>query len=160
MKKKLALFMLTICAICLSGMMDKQKSLPSSYLATLYGRDACKECQNDGKRIDECYHYGWFDECRSDRCIANYLVEDTCVLGSGTCTAVMSPNAASTIQYVREDSNCTTDNPTEFQLWVTHYYGGENCEAYDYHTRCEKNNGDCSGTLITSNTLYPGIDCQ
>ncbi len=134
------------------------RPLSTAELAGIVGGAACKDCQADSKRVDECYHYGFLDPCQTNMCLSTYLVGDTCVLGSGTCNGILMDDVVRMIGYVRQDIGCQTNNPNMWNLWATQYYG--ECEYLDYITRCEKTNGMCNGTLIDSGTATPGIACQ
>jgi hypothetical protein len=62
-------------------------------------------------------------------------------------------------QYLRVDSGCQTNNPTQWLTWVTHYYG-LSCNAKIYQTRCNKPTNSCNGTLISSTSFGTAIQCN
>ena len=122
----------------------------------------CDNCHYDPRRQDECSHYDLDDDCKSDECIANYLMEDTCDVALQTsCTGTWDPGKIYLVQYVRQDTNCTTDNPDEWQTWVTHYYDDNgSCGSVVMQTRCEKPSNNCNGTLIEFGFRTGAIDCE
>ncbi len=134
------------------------EKLSDEHMAKIVGGDGCKDCRYNGQRLDECYHTGLFDACQTNKCIANYMLDDTCDLGDGTCTASLNVNKAWCTQYARVDTNCTTSYPTGWSVWTTSYYGSA-CTARSPTVRCQKPSNNCDGTLITTSTRYPGIDC-
>lgn len=138
---------------------NRPPALSEREMGELVGGDGCFNCHAAGTRLDECYHQGYVDPCLSDKCIANYLIEDSCDLGQGTCTAQQLLEQPSAVQYARADSGCATNNPRTWTVWVTHYYGS-GCATYAPKTRCQKSSGSCDGALIDTGTRYPGIRCS
>ena len=118
-----------------------------------------KECRTGNLRKDECYHAFFADPCQTTQCIANYITEDTCDPCDSTCNAVENPDKFGSVQYLRQDSNCTTDHPGGPVTWYTHYYGSA-CTQVVGKTRCDKVGGSCDGTLIDSGSNNPGIVCE
>ncbi|HOR28423.1 MAG TPA: hypothetical protein PLG73_10425 [Candidatus Sumerlaeota bacterium] len=138
---------------------ERVETLSDAAMAELVGGDGCKNCHYAPDRFDECLHYTQSDICQTSVCIANYLIESTCDLGAGTCTAYSDTYAAGYVQYARMDYYCSTSNPTQWLIYTTHYYG-PNCTAAPQFMRCNKPTNNCNGTLVGSATRYPGISCQ
>lgn len=133
-------------------------TLSGNDMRRLVGGSACKNCRYVGMRIDECGHFFNYDPCDPDACIANYLIDYTCDPGIGTCNAYLDNNQVHAVQYYREDSGCTTNNPTKWTVVFTSYYGS-GCTMLPTEARCQKSNGSCNGTLIESTPRSPGILC-
>lgn len=136
----------------------RPQALSEAQMETLVGGDGCFNCRYAGTRIDECYHQGYVDTCLTNKCLANYALEDTCDLGTGTCSAAQFTDQPWLAQYVRADSGCATNNPRTWVVWFTHYYGA-GCATNAPKVRCQKASGSCDGSLIDSVTRYPGIKC-
>ena len=166
MKYKLILamtsFLLLVGLYLVYGMVDgslRNEKLTDMQLASIVGGDSCKECKFDPRRKDECYHDGFMDPCSTTECFANYLIEDTCVSGTGTCNSYYNTNKVHLVQYRRKDTNCTTSYPYGLTLWITHYYGPY-CVRIDHYVRCQKSQNNCNGDLISMATQLGGIACQ
>ncbi len=119
----------------------------------------CDECTSDFVVVHVCAHYSPTDYCHSDRCIEFQVIEDSCFLSEeGICLATMSQYADGAVWNLREDTNCTSNNPTQLQAIVTHYYGSE-CLTRTAYARCQKASGVCNGELVDSVSEKPGIEC-
>ena len=138
---------------------DSLNVLSDQAMMDLIGGDSCKDCQYSGFRKDECFHRSYYDPCSTTECIANYIVEDTCTPGTGTCDGVLNTYKVAWIQYRRLASGCSSNYPYD---WITYAetYFGHGCTKRTYETRCTKPSNSCNGTLISSTTYTPGILCQ
>ena len=156
------LFILMALAFISSGSdsaVSAENVLTDAELMAIVGGDSCKDCGYSGERQDECYHVSYLDPCSTSQCIANYVIEDTCTPGDGTCDGVLDNNVVGWVQYVRQDSGCSTSYPyTWFTFAVTYY--GHSCTTRTYRVRCIKPTNNCNGTLISSTYLVPGVVCQ
>lgn len=120
----------------------------------------CDNCTYDDRRLDECYHESTIDDCSTDACIENLLVEDTCSLSEvGACGAETNVDLDESIRYHRSDSNCQTNNPLTWQIWTKHYYS-EECLVKVFKSRCQKPTNNCNGTLVSITTIKNGIECK
>lgn len=131
--------------------------LSNETMSNLWGAGSCMNCRYIGARIDECYHEYFTDPCAVDGCIANYAIDNTCDLGTGTCNALLDSTGVGLVQYSRADSGCVTNHPNGWSTWMTRYYG--NCATLTDTVRCEKTAGSCDGTLIESSARNPGVEC-
>ena len=138
------------------------ESLDVQDMQSLRGAEngTCRSCGPDPRRLDECAHFNVADECRDDQCIANYLVEDTCVPAyeDQDCDCELNINVDWLIQYRRVNPGCSTINPDTWMLWIKHYYGDKApCSERWIWVRCQKTLNTCNGTLIEFESLGPGI---
>ena len=124
-----------------------------------HGGASCDSCTFDGLSGAECAHFSSSDACRGDQCIENVLTEDTCELYPvSNCWSQLNSQLNSCVQYLRVDTNCTTNNPYLWKLWRVHYYGS-GCSKTNFYIRCEKPTNNCNGTLINDTEHGPGIEC-
>jgi hypothetical protein len=87
------------------------------------------------------------------------LIEDTCQPAlQSNCWATIDFDLDCSIQYLRSDTNCTTDNPSSWEIWRIHYYDST-CKTRTFKVRCQKPTNNCSGTLISTSTRSPAIKC-
>ncbi|MCG3197944.1 MAG: hypothetical protein HUU16_14380 [Candidatus Omnitrophica bacterium] len=120
---------------------------------------SCTECTADFWVFHECNHSTPSDPCQGSQCIEFQIIEDTCFIReSGICLAELDPYSIAAVKYLREDTNCTTNNSGPSQVVFTHYYGSE-CLSRYWLTRCPKTGGPCNGELIDSADLYLAIAC-
>jgi hypothetical protein len=133
--------------------------LTDSEMQAMVGGDSCKDCGFSGLRRDECYHSSLYAPCSTSQCIANYIIEDTCTPGTGTCDGVLDYDKVGWVQYWRQDPGCSTSYPyTWFTLAETYY--GHGCTKRTYKVRCVKPANTCNGALIGVAYIMPGIYCQ
>ena len=156
------LITVSACALALPGAKERGtgiKELSEVQMSRLIGGDACHGCRLIDERKDECFHVACDDSCAPDSCIANYCIDYTCDLGYGDCWARLNYDNVGVVQYRREDDNCTTNNPNQWQVWITHYYD-TTCQTFDLRVRCQKSNGGCDGSLIEIAERPPKIECN
>ena len=154
-RMKLLISMMSVLIFILMFTLGSDCKLIYLDMATTYGGDSCKNCQVISLRQDECDHF-YFGECSGGKCVANYMLQASCEPGTGICYGREDSDTTAYVQYLREDSNCSSSNP-DWHDWIT-IYSGSNCTEKTYEIRCDKV-GSCDGTLIDSYIQLSGIKC-
>lgn len=161
----IAMILAGVCLFTHSGDGDntrKTKELTESEMAVLYGGHggaACDQCAEVSERMDECAHFTSTDPCKTNQCIENWLIEGSCqVSEQSNCWAEMDFSLDYLIQYLRADSNCSTNNPSNWDVWRINYYGST-CKSRTYLKRCQKPTNNCNGALVDTSTRANAINC-
>ncbi len=124
-----------------------------------HGGAGCDECAHDHQTITECAHFTATDPCKSGQCIVTTLMEDSCNPSTQSdCWTELDPDLDYLRQELRIGSNCSSNNPSSWDVWKIHYYGSS-CSTRNYMTRCEMTSGSCDGTLIETTLSANAINC-
>lgn len=156
-----------VCAVCFGWDWKEEDKLGCRTMTEAemretvggHGGASCDSCQNSNERMDECAHFTSGDPCRTHQCIENWLVEDSCQLSEQSdCWSELDGSLNYMVQYLRTDTNCATENPSEWQVWRIHYYG-PSCKTRTYNKRCQKGANSCGGNLLATSESKGAIRC-